>query len=318
MKSIEKLKYILLGLIILGFFANIAQNDYGMRIVLWSLISISLVFLSETVYYGLKEKPPFPLEKPFPKVKIIGGIIGILAAFFILFFGPFGDGGLINFLVGFIFLVSSIALLIQIFSRIKPMFIESFSLFIYSTSFMFKMNHYAGASILMVLSSLFLICYFTIISIRFFVREKRMNIRAAGLFQILFLFIIMSLIGSVFKMQHWTGADIVVLSTMSLSIIVLVCLLFNLKFKYPSGKISLLKMIGSIKGNFSLLFIFYVLTAIHLLLFRANIAPSFYSDNKPIAMIRLSDNNKERRYEEFNKAYSNFLLHRREIEDKEK
>jgi len=148
----------------------------------------------------------------------------------------------------------------------------------------------------MVLSSLFLICYFTIISIRFFVREKRMNIRAAGLFQILFLFIIMSLIGSVFKMQHWTGADIVVLSTMSLSIIVLVCLLFNLKFKYPSGKISLLKMIGSIKGNFSLLFIFY----------------------EPIAMIGLSDNNKERRYEEFNKAYSNFLLHRREIEDKEK
>ena len=72
-----------------------------------------------------------------------------------------------------------------------------------------------------------------------------------------------------------------------------------------------MKLIGSVKGNFSLVLIFYSLATIYFAFALFNAAPKFYSNARPNAMNQMWDKpNGENRYYEYSDAFNNFLEHR--------
>ena len=55
MKTLNTIRYILFGFIVLGAFASFAQNDYGLDIIYVSEFFIGIIFLAEAILYFRNE-----------------------------------------------------------------------------------------------------------------------------------------------------------------------------------------------------------------------------------------------------------------------
>jgi hypothetical protein len=318
MKTLFSLKFIFLALVVLGCFANFAQNDYGRLIIVLALLALFLTFLFDTIYFAFKEKKLTTTEVPIKKLNLIILLVGIISGFSLLLSSMNSESGFFIGLIGLILMVSSIVVMINTAGNIKPLFIESMSFLIYCSGILFKFNHWPGASALMILSTILLINYFIKSSIVIFRNERKQSIETAWFFQILFLFIILNLLGTLFKTMHWPLANMIGYLTVFALLFIGVCIVIRKKFNYSSRKVSIWKLIGSIRGNFSLIFIFYTLAAIYFVLSMSNVAPRFNSNFRPVSMDQLLEKeNGQERFDKYYNAYYNFMDHRNSVKEKE-
>ena len=151
MKILNNIKYILVFIIVFGFFANFAQNEYGLTIALYSFITCMLIFIADTIYYRIKEKPTIPKKERSKVSRWIYTLSPIVA---VICLPGFAEPTLI--------LTSIVAMIITfVYSSIyRPQFYESLFLVSFCIGMLFKNLHYPGAGVLMVIACMGLVIYF--------------------------------------------------------------------------------------------------------------------------------------------------------------
>jgi hypothetical protein len=147
-----------------------------------------------------------------------------------------------------------------------------------------KSNHLIGGGILMGTSMLILIPYFfnIIKKLKEFLQHKS----SLFLFHILvYLYISLSLLGTVFKMQHWPGSNLLTIITLSVLCITILMYIYQKLLKKEE-----LNLFQSLQPISKIVFVTFCVTGIWLALKFADLAPGVYSDELPSAMQTLKAN----------------------------
>jgi hypothetical protein len=314
MKQFNSYKYILLSCLILGIFANWAQNDYGVTICEWSIIGLIVLFISEAIglartkvkniafiFFGICLATVIVAGNlGFPKIAISGSF---LFAFFWTFMitYPFTDFGQKK----------------TVEHEIKYYASESFMLFLFSTGIVFKMQHWPGASVILILGcgGLFILCLLKII--RTFRKEKNLP----GIFKLsrttLLLFVAIGyFLSFMFRWQHWPGWRIQFWTGVVLLFIsILLFVIFRKPVNFQDSKTSAFRNIWNLKGNIRFIIIVTVFSSLHALAAFSNIAPRFYSLSLPPAFDKFVEKNEERKASDYRASFLDFCFNRDEIEN---
>jgi hypothetical protein len=162
-----------------------------------------------------------------------------------------------------------------------------------------KFNHLIGGSILMSISMLIVIPYFLNIIIRF--KDFLHNKSSLSAFQIsVYLYISLSVLGTVFKMQHWPGASLITVITLSILLISILILIYQkLVNKEKSNLFESMQPITKIVfGTFCVIGVWLSLKFVDL-------APAVYSDEDPTAMqwFKANANDFTKEGKEFQRKY---------------
>ena len=300
MKTINSIKYILIALIVLGFFANFAQNEYGIEIAFYSLLGFLIIFLFESIYWRIKEPVTTPKTNRSRSARIIYPLSGIISLVCIVL-AILSD--IINLNIpGILFLILNLTwitglIILFIYSSLyRPLFYESLALFFLCVSMIFKYLHFPGAGVLLIIACGFLsVHFFTQGTTIYKTLRKDSGLLALSVFAF-FLVLAMSLTSFLFAMMHWPGKNMISGIILNLLILIAIPIVFRIKFKLKESKIVLWDRIKIIRGNHSLLFLFFTLSSIWWFLLMVNIAPGIYSNQYPPAMQNLAQENKTDKY----------------------
>lgn len=270
---------LLLCLCILGFFANWAHNEYGLKLVGISLLLISSCFAG-IGFLIIRHKPIY--RESF----IVSYFLLILMAAFNKISLPewvFVFGAVAGLFGPTLFIPLSIAISERKQGNKTPLiefyFVIFFSFF--SLGNFYKIYHLTGAAPLIVSSSFIIIPV-----IIYIVRMLQFEIKQfpystlARLF--LHLFVSLNILGYLFLTQHWPGGKLLAYISFMIHIFLLTCLLF-MRLK----KLDLTAWWTSIFWTFRLGFICLTITSLHYILLKNNIAPGIYSTDYPIALQQL-------------------------------
>ena len=313
MKSLNTLKYILLALIVLGFFANFAQNSYGFLLVFFSLLGYALIFITDTIYYGIKEKPLLPVGKRRKKLKII-----LLFVFFVCILSPvilqffIQNTTILQLLIAsdIIICIISLIILIVLSSLNKPLFTESLSFLLFCLGFLFKWERFPGANNIIVISAVFLATHFITQSVITFNEIKKSNIVLAFWLLWFFFTISLSLLCNMFILMHWPFRNTMAPIGLILILIFIIPVLLRKKYTFENKKITLWDKIVSIKGNVMLLYIFYTIIFLWWMLTKLDITPNIYSESSPRAMNHLLAEGHTKEWNIYCENYDNFFENR--------
>jgi hypothetical protein len=290
----------LLCVCLVGFFANFAQNDYGLTMVHYGLLAVGVLFLDM-------------MRLSILKYKIAGYFVHLMVLFPVLsLFADLNDlseeflmGYVFSMFAGFIF--NSIVLPVALFFKERKSgsndisflrYYELLFLCLLLIGLYLKSNHYPGASVLMVLSMLMIIPAF--IRLIQLVKLLLQGQYLSAFFQLLVcIFVPLCIVGSVFKFQHWPGADLILFITMPIMFISFVILILISYWKKQGTLFSHTN--SAIKTAY-----FSFCTIILWLVLRyAGVAPSVYSDRYPKGMqiLGANANNVTKEGKEFEKRY---------------
>jgi hypothetical protein len=303
MKALNNFIVILLCLMIVGFFANFAQNDYGMKLVI-----TCCGFLAASLL--LKASNAIVSYKKITNLFCIIILIWISSVWINI-------GASEIFFTAYIFLTLFMAFIWPIFiyfterkKQVKTDFISYFQFFFLGGVFLgeyLKRYNMPGAA---VISSLSVLILFPII-IDFYKKGKLFFNSAEGVFYILAnLFIYTALIGFRFKLQHWPYAD----NLISLSEIMFVFLLALIV--YFSFKATLIKSFKKLNFVLRIYLLVYFAVVSFYMLRKADLIPQVYSSEMPIAYYGLKEKSiginsqarlYEKKYFQYRNDYSNFL-----------
>jgi len=317
MKTLNNIKYILMFIIVFGFFANFAQNEYGLTLALYSLLTCMLIFIADTIYYRIKEKPTIP-KKERSKVSRwlynLSPIVALICISIEIIFvsDEFNIPDLTLMLTSF-----AAVIITFVYSSIyRPQFYESLFLVLFCIGMLFKNLHYPGAGVLMVIACMGLVIYFyTIGTIQYKEIKKENKWLAISVFCFLQILSI-SFLGFMFKMMHWPGANMANPIITVFLMFILIPIVIRKKFRFKGTRIVLWDRIKIIKGNSKLLFLFFSLSSIWWILLVADIAPNLYSITYPNAMYKFPENN-DKEFIIYRKNYMIFLMNRQESEAKQ-
>ena len=302
---------------VLGCFANFAQNEYGMTIVIFSSLLFAIGWLINLILLG----------REVWKKKIFSIILfSTISLFFLsmLFFifnaNDFFGFGMLIFTALLIMesLIAAIANRKQHKSSGTILAFESFGLFFLFLGVFFKFSHWPGANIMLILGGFILTIVYLIEIFKMF-RSEFKNGKMIALFSAIFyLNIIIGAVASVFKNQHWPFSRIFSISEVILLIILLIPMMLNLKFKHGTEKINLFSLS---KKSAVLVFVFIYMN--YWALFFAfqvwGIGPKFYTLAKPPVLEKMLDksaNGNEPQIVAYSENYNNFLERRRNFENK--
>ncbi len=267
---------LLLCLCILGFFANWAHNDYGLKLVGISLLLISCCFAG-IAFHFIRHKPIY--RESF----LILYSLLLLLAFFNKANLPEAVF-IFTALVGLFGPTLFIPLWITVTERKqtnKTPFIEYyFAIFLsfFCLGNYYKIFHLSGAAQLTVCGALLIVPV-----IIYIVRILRFEIKQfpystlARLF--LHLFVSLNILGYLFLTQHWPGGKFLVYGSFAIHIFLLTCLLF-MKIK----KLTLAAWWKSVFWSIRISFICLSITSLHYILLKNKIAPGIYSSTYPPAL----------------------------------
>jgi Flp pilus assembly pilin Flp len=289
-----------LCLCLVGLFANFAQNDYGLTMVNYSLLAVAVLFLEM-------------MRLSIIKYKIAGYFIYLMVLYPVMaVFVDLQDIGeeflmvyVLSMLAGFIY--NAIVLPVVLFFKERKLrnteisFLNYYELLFLSVllvGFNLKSNHYPGAgptlslSVLIVIPALIRLVQL----IKLLVSGKYLS----AVFQLsVFVFITLTMVGTVFKIQHWPGANSLLdicKPVMFISVLLLLFITYLKKGVAPFTHINQ----GMKTAYFSL-----CATVIWLTFHSAGIAPSVYSDTYPkcMQMLRAQANNVTKEGIEFGRRY---------------
>lgn len=294
MNKVNNLIIFTLCLMLVGFFANFAQNNYGMELVVLACLGLSFLFFIKTSFL-LEHKPKF-------KWLIIIPVLGLLLSFSMqFFFQATSDSNMhidgLIYLVVFLCSVLSILLFTLVVIPIglayterkrdsKTLSLQYFEC-IFSALFCFsiylKHNHLMGAGVVLILSGFIVVPYFynIIKLLKIILKQKNYS-----LINTVFLYLFLSFIfvGYIFKSQHWPGANFWVNNAFILLLVILGCNLLAYLFKFS------FQLWGTKKSYMTqLLFVCFCITSSYMILRRNLIAPDIYSNEFPKAYQDLRD-----------------------------
>lgn len=260
MKKINNIKYILLSLIVFGSFANFAHNEYGLIIVRFSMLSLCLALLAESITAKIKLKSYY-------------------------------------------------------------LFTEAFFLMLFLLGYFFKMQHWPGAGIILIVSALFLTVFYMISGIRMVIKERKNSLTISLLAFCVYFWVALVFAGWLFKLQHYPGGGMLLYVNIVLFSLLIIPVL--LKYNYAGKKIWFFTFLKTLKGNIRLLLIVFSVVILYVTLTLADIAPRFYSLAKPPAAEKLriqaimGGEKEEETYRKYRNNYLDFLDNRKQAEKKE-
>jgi len=274
MSNIKNIATMALLVVLLGFFANFAQNDYGLKMVKYGLavFAYTMIFF---MWNSLKSGRKF--------------FIALSSLFCIIEFSKdvlikmYTETGLISIFIQFfiIILLWLFPVFLLIGERKKneksqiAEFTDACFIFVLGMGYFFKMNYGVGAAALMVLS----LPYFFITAFAMF-RHMIKVIRQKVTFDsisLLRLFIGTYSGGSVFKINHWPFADDLI--TFSFILIILFIFLLGIS----SIKKNTFKMLPEF-APLRYITISFLVLSIYYILSQFSLNPPFFLNVYPIAM----------------------------------
>jgi len=286
-KNLLNAIYVCIAITILGYFANFAQNDYGIKyLVSYSLIGIFTIF-NIYIFKAITSKVKSLtvghiifislciLYYFFCAFKLLLPDEIVIPLFVILTFSPH----IFTIYYSFIYRKNK-----QLFVGAMPsIFFEIFliSIFIYTTSLLGSVR-FIGFGVLLVTCGISLpIFYITMFFVTLFKKNKSINEKL--IIAIPYLYLTFALIGFVFKVQHWPGAIIFVY----FSLIVVVC--FSIYSMFVFKKLFALQSMDTIR---KLTFVSCAIMGLYRYAAKNEIVPNIYSDEYPEAMeeLRLKGN----------------------------
>lgn len=286
MKPIQNLIIFFLCLCVVGFFANFAQNDYGLAMIPYAMLIIGVLMielLRQTIVkyaklgYSLYIMILFPVISMFIYVYNKGETYFIISSIFLT--------------LGFLYNIIVVPIIVYLYERKarenKIIFRDYFELIflcLIPIAVYLKFNHLFGGGILMGTSMLIVIPYFFNIIIR--LKDFFNNKSSLSAFQILvYLFISLSVLGTVFKYQHWPGATLIAVITIAILFISTLIYMYQKMVKKQDGK-----LFESMQSITKIVFSTFCVTGLWLGLKFFDLAPSIYSDEQPTAMEWLKAN----------------------------
>jgi hypothetical protein len=266
---------------LLGFFANFAQNDYGALIIGLSLLAISTLLFAKTF-----------LVINHQRVWRWGITITYLAYFFAFAFSVEEELRIPLIILGTLIPFVLIPIIIYVQEKkqtIKTNFFEYFFTLcfaLFSLGLYLKIFHVGGGSVIRVWS---LFVVFPIITRVFVLARQSIKQKTTSYFlRLLFvLFLGTWMIGFSFKLQHWPWANNILLASYVLLFLLFVSILFVAK------KGEKFVWFSSSTWTARVTFVCFVVITIYYNLSKNNLAPQLYSNEFPPAMEELlsKDNN---------------------------
>lgn len=291
MKQINNSIIFLLSIMVIGFFANFAQNDYGMFLVVICCLCLSFLFFSKT--YLL-------VHKPFFKLLLLIPLLSLLLCFIMQFFFRASNDSLMHvnhvfFLV--VYVCASICLMLfslliiplsifiserkKVSKTIDLQYFETVFLGLFSFSIYLKSSHLMGASVILVLSGLVLVPYiFVIIRMLVYIWKEK-NFSLINTIN-LYLFVCLIFVAYIFKSQHWPGAkNLVDLSFFQLIVLLIWSTISHFTISPFKSWWPNLSFMSRLMG------ICFLITSCYMMLRKNDIAPNIYSNELPKAFQEL-------------------------------
>lgn len=282
MKQITNLIIFLLCLCLLGFFANFAQNEYGMSLILMSLIGIYLS-LNFNAYQLIK-------MKKWQSVAFISNFVILI----LLILPVHIENVESIFSICIVYFVITPTLIIPLSIQYQQRKQENkISLITYYESvflshvclgYFMKGMHKAGASFVLV-SAFFLIIPYLIYAFKQIIHLfKSWNITNAINICSL-IFIVTNLDAAVFARMHWKGGKILAYTSITFYGLMVLFLIINRIY----GN-TFLNWWKQLRFNNKLCMTCFTLTTLYWILSRNGMAPVIYSNEMPIAFEKLVEN----------------------------
>lgn len=284
MKNLHSLIIFLLCLTVVGFFANFAQNDYGMRIIVFDSLILCFLFLRIGFFQIKRNKT----TKILMSLSLFSGLLLLFSLW------PVSEISL-PFQINIYFLVVIVSAFLLIPALFLPIyqwlidrkqpekhittdyfisiFIALFCLAIY-----LKFNALVGGGVIMIFSGLIVIpCLISFFKNIFHAtKEKDLPLFLTALS---YLFIATTMVAFVFKNQHWPGSNLLLFASFITYTIILIVGLFIHFYQ---------KNFHSFWGNksftFRTLLLSFSITTLYVILMRNDLAPEVYSNYSPKAL----------------------------------
>jgi hypothetical protein len=301
MKRNQNLIIFFLCLCVVGFFANFAQNDYGMAIVPYAMLIIGVLMLEllrhtiieyKKLGYSLYIMIFFPVLSMFIYVYDKGDTYFIVSSIALFL------GSIHNLIIVPLFIYFSERKTNTPKVNLKNYF-ELIFLCLVPVAVYLKFNHLFGGGVLMGASMLIVIPYLLNIIIKF--KEFLHNKSGLYAFQIfVFLCISFSVLGTVFKMQHWPGATLIAVITLSILLISILILIYQKLVNKEKSN-----LFESMQPITKIVFGTFCVTGLWLSLKFVDLAPAVYSDEDPTAMqwFKANANDFTKEGKEFQRKY---------------
>jgi hypothetical protein len=290
MKTLNNLLIIVLCLMVVGFFANFAQNDYGMQIVIIGCLSLSALLFAKvylTINYNFYLKILSLIA--FACATTVFGGSGFYSItlnnsfatsnFFLFFFSYIG--ALLVFLIILMLIIPILSLIIDrklqrksaITAYFEFLFLGLFCLGIYM-----KNTNKLGASVVLVISIL-IVLPLMINAMKIIVNSIKDKTYALSSSILAYIFLSLTIVAYIFKTQHWPGANtLVYLSSLSFTLLFLCIIMlhfgFNVKFR-PWWKTHTFSL--------HLILVCLSITTFYMYLRKENMMPDIYSNKMPKA-----------------------------------
>lgn len=286
MKQISNLIIFLLCLCLVGFFANFAQNDYGMELVPFTMLFIGILILEL-------------LRRSLSNFKKLGYLIHLMIVFpalsVVIWVYDKGDifmiVSVVTMLLGFIFNLFILPLTIYVLKKKTntnefsfSKYYELFFLSLLPISIYLRANHLIGGGVFLTSSMIVTLPYLY----QIFQHGKLIfsNKSMSSFFQIsVYLFVCSSITGTAFKLQHWPGANMITKITIVLLFVSLALLTLNIVLK---KQINIL--FNSLSTITKIVYFSFCTSGVWLILMFNDLAPEIYSDEYPTAMQYLKAN----------------------------
>ena len=282
MKEIQKSIIFLLCICIIGFFANFAQNDYGIAIVGISLLFIGFLFLG-SAYLSIK-------HLKFQKYLMIYSICCFLAITFL--FRIIDSEAL--FLIIALSMLFIPTLIIPFYTKFKERkqveksiqldYFESVFISYMCMGYFLKLNHRTGASMILI-TSVFIIIPYCIRSFKLIISSIKNNRLFDFSKALMFLFIGLDIVALTSRGMHWKGSK----QLAYIALLFLILLIITLVIDMVKKK-SLQHAWASIKFNQRVFLIAFLILSVRWVLSLNNLAPNVYSNEYPKGFQNLLDN----------------------------
>lgn len=298
---------------VFGAFANFAQNEWGNSVIIICQGLIALTFLSEAVIYLVQRVKA-------KQNKILSALT--LATFCIMFLSYFSAWIIASEVSEYLVIITVFALLLLLLLLIIDETViwlkrnsnaiaingiyEAFFFGMVFWGLMSKNLLLPGSSVIITLSIVVLIPYFTIKMIRFFVSNFKKGFAIVSVLSVGTTATILMGAAYLFKVMHWPGANIMFYVVLVFTVIMVLATI-KWKYEFENKKINVLKAMQMLNKNI-LLFYFVSLTfGVYYYLAAADIAPKFYSQRLPSEVNKYISDREDEKAEELRNAYVNFI-----------
>jgi hypothetical protein len=277
MKTLRTIQYILFAFLIIGFFANFAQDSYSMEIIASATLFLALVSLIMVFIYIKK------IWK-HKKSSLAFFMLFVLSIILLIFFGDSSMGESILWTMFGLLIIELIWIIIENWKKAQStnrfLAMEKGGIFLLLAGYAFKIQHYPGANFMLIFSLFIFLFLYLFKAFKLLFSEWKNGKNIAILSFLLYIYLAVVIIAWIFKTQHFPGAKIIKDYPPALLIFLLIPLSLNIKFRYATDKLSFANYLK--KGSPIFLFIYITVIGLINYIQFLNVGPKMISNFPPV------------------------------------